>query len=146
WGAWARSVSSGRKPRTPGQTLRSARSSSGPLLAPSRRRTGVHGARLVDRWAADLLLQARPLVLLVGPELDRLAAARRAVQRADHAHVGQAFLRPGFRLMVLEHAVGEVKQLGRELIALREAPLLPFAADGEAVLQRHRVLVGGLEG
>src|SRR5437762_3284069 len=105
------------------------------------RRLGMNGARLVDRRAADFLLQARPLALLVRRELHRLAALRRAVERADHAHVGEALFRAGLGVVVLQRAVGEVEEFWRELVALREAPLFPLAVDGQPVLQRHRVLV-----
>src|SRR5438105_4160188 len=101
--------------------------------------------RLVDRRPPDLLLEAGPLAPLVRSELDRLAALRRAVQRADDAYVGEAFLGTGLGGMVLEHAVGEIQQLRRELVALREAPLLALAVDRQAVLQRHRVFVCRLE-
>src|SRR5687768_3562661 len=120
---WGASVRSRRAPR-PGPPARSARaesvSSASPASASSRRRLRMHGARLVDRRPADLLLEAWPLALLVGRELHRLPGLRRAVQRADHAHVGKALVGAGLRIVVLQHAVGEVEQLGRELVALRE--------------------------
>src|SRR5512145_443447 len=61
-------------------------------LSASGGRLRVNGLRLLDRRAPDLLLEALALALLVGRELHRAAALGGAVQRADHAHVGQAFV------------------------------------------------------
>src|SRR5262245_17368052 len=110
-----------------------------------RRRRGMDHLGLVDRRAPDLLLEARPRALGERLERDRLAAGRRAIQRADHAHVGQAFVAAGLGRAVLQHAVGQVKQLGRELVALGEAPLARLAVEREAVLERARVVVRRLD-
>src|SRR5688572_25251890 len=113
-------------------------------MAGSRRargRPGMDHARLVDRWAANLLLQAGPLALFERRQLDRTAALRGAIQRADYAHVGQAFVRARLRVAVLQHAVGEIQQLGGELVALGEAPFARVAVDGEPVLERRGVFI-----
>ena len=89
----------------------------------------MDGFGLVDRRTADLLLQAGPLALAGGRERDRTAALGRAVERADDAHVGQPLFGAGLGLAVVQHAVREVEQLGRELVALGEAPLVRLAVD-----------------
>jgi hypothetical protein len=62
----------------------------------------------------------------------------------DDRDVDEAFLAGGFRLAPRAHALREVDELGRELIALRELfPALLFA-DGELVSQAFRILERGL--
>src|SRR2546421_4845613 len=115
--------------------------------ASSRRRLRVDHRGLLDRRTADLLLQARALAALVRAELDRLPAFHRLVQGADDADVGEAFLGRGLGIAVLQQAVGEVQKLGRELIALREAPLAHHVAiERKTVLERLGILVGGIDG
>src|SRR6185503_7210116 len=98
------------------------------ISAASRRCLRVDHRGLLDRRPADLLLEAGTLAPLVGRELDRRAALDGPVQGPDHANVGEAFLARGLGIAVGEDAVGEVEQLGRELVALREAPLAHQAA------------------
>src|SRR5215813_11902819 len=109
-------------------------------LAASGRSLDVNHLRLLDRRPADLLLEARPLVAFIRRELDRAAAPHRLVEGADHAHIGEAFLGRGLWIAVLQHAVREVEELRRKLVALGEAPLAHQAAlQAEAMLERLRV-------
>src|SRR5205814_2161304 len=56
-----------------------------------------------------------------------------------------AFRRAGLRVAALQHAVGEVEKLGRELVAFGEAALAAVAVDRQPVLERRGVVVGRLE-
>src|SRR3954464_8195811 len=100
----------------------------------------MHYVGLLDRRAADLLFQARPLAPLERRKLDRRATTRRFIERPDNAHVGQPFLRAGLRIVTAQDAVGKIEQLRSELVALREAALARLAAEGQAMLERHGVL------
>src|SRR5688500_19122465 len=105
----------------------------------------MDNVRLLDRWTSDFLLEAGPRALGEGLERHRPAGLGRAIERADHAHVGEALVAARLGRAVLQDAVGEVEEFRRELVALREAPLAHLAIDGQAVLERLRVVVGGLE-
>ena len=61
-----------------------------------------------------------------------------AVDFAELYEYGEAFVRARLGIVVLQHAVGEVQQLGGELVALGEAPLAHLAVDRQAVAQRAR--------
>ena len=57
----------------------------------------------------------------------------RLVQRPDDAHVGQALPAGRLRLLAGQDALGEVQQLGRELVALREGLLAGRLAHRDPV-------------
>src|SRR4051812_20344723 len=105
----------------------------------------MHDRRLVDGRAADLLLEAWALAPLEGRQFDRAAGFRGAVERADDAHVGKPFLGTRLGVVASQHAIREVQQLRRELVALRETPLARLAVQREAVLERSGVFVGRLQ-
>ena len=102
--------------------------------------------RLLDRRPADLLLERRVLVPRVRRELDRTAAGDRLVERADDAHIGEAFLGGRLGIAVLQHAVGEVEELRGELVALGEAPLAhEVALEAQPMLERSCVFVSRVD-
>src|SRR3954468_10095991 len=111
----------------------------------SRRRLGVHDLGLIDRRAVDLLVQRWTAPALDARRPDGPSGPGRFVQRADHAHVREALLARGLRIAAAQHAVREIRELGRELVALLEHALLDLLADGQVMAQRAGVLEPGLE-
>src|SRR6185436_3350070 len=151
WEAWCRS-SAGRTRGMPVR-LRQLRSvlSFHFLLGVKRKSIGARRCRgmdhfgLVDGGTADFLLEARPLALRERRQAHGLAVRRGTVEGADDAHVGEALVGAGLGRAVLQDAVGKVEQLGRELVALGEAPLAHLALERQAVAQRARIVVGRLD-
>src|SRR5262245_8205473 len=83
-----------------------------------RRRLGVHELGLFDGWSAGLLLEGRARRALARLQQDAPPAPGRLQTRLDHADVGAPLLPGGLRHAALEDAIGEVLELGAELVAL----------------------------
>src|SRR6188508_59530 len=93
----------------------------------------LYQRRLLDTRPRDSLLSCRPLTVLEWRDRHRLSCFCRLVERLHNPHVLQSFLTRGLGLPVLEDAVGEVQQFGRELIPL------PNALAGRLSVDRQRV-------
>ena len=78
------------------------------------------GAGLLDRRPAHLLPGLGPRAGLETGQRHGPSRPRRLQEGLDDADVGQALPARGPRLRAFEHAIGEVQQLRRELVRLRE--------------------------
>src|SRR5262249_41743967 len=102
--------------------------------------------RRLDARTSQLLRDARALRALWQVEAHPSPGFDRCVNRKDNPHVCEAFLARGLRLAVLQDAVGEIDELGGELIALGEV-LVAFATlRAECVGERLGELVRGVDG
>src|SRR5436190_18286358 len=91
--------------------------------------SAARGSRMHQRGHAahgrplDGLFERRPAHETARFELDRAPQPRRAVERPDHAHVGEALFAGGLGLAVFQDAIGEVEKLRGELVALVESDM-----------------------
>src|SRR5689334_21908266 len=136
-----------QSPREP--RLRGAVSASSPPAPPLARffRLAMAALRLLQWGLArhgrptDLLAQGGTLFASGSVELDPLAAGNRFVDGLGDGDVDETFLAGGLGRALLAHALREVHQLRRELVALGELLFLLLLADGELVAQALGVFI-----
>src|SRR5512146_138069 len=98
---------------------------------------GMHSADelwRLDAGAPDLLPQGRAASARRQLGRHPPAGLHASIQRLDDADVGDAFLTGRLRLGAVEHAVGEVDELRRELVALLVSLLAIALAQAQCVL------------
>ena len=105
----------------------------------------VHQIRFAHRRLGNRLTATGRGLAFERPERNWLGATRRFVQRVDDADVPRAFFTRGFGLTILTDAVGEVDQLGRELILFLALLLAALIANRERVGKRLGIFVRGFD-
>src|SRR5258706_8639629 len=120
-------------------------SSRGMFFLSAAGRRGVDEPRHAHHRRPGVFLAHRGLAARApGRELEPAALVRRSIERADRAHVGEAFLAARLGIAPFQDAVRKVEKLGGELIALPVLDRAILAVTLDVQLEPGGEVVAGL--